>query len=154
MKPLSLKARALAILARREAGREELRRKLAPHAADAAELDALLDELAESGWQSDQRFAEMWVNSKSRTHGRLRLQQDLAARGVARETVAEFLPDAEAERLHAVAVLRKKFKAAPADAAERAKQMRFLSYRGFAADTVQAAVRQAWDEDAQDTFFA
>lgn len=146
----SLKARALAILARREAGREELRRKLAPHAADAAELDTLLDELTAQGWQSDRRFAEMWVNGKSRKHGRLRLQQDLAARGVARETAAAFLPDAEAELANAVAVLRKKFKTAPADAAERAKQMRFLAYRGFAADTVQRALRQAWTDTESD----
>lgn len=145
----SLKSRALEILARRETSRLELRRKLAPHAADEAELEQVLDEVAAANWQSDERFTEMWVNGKSRKHGRMRLQQELAAKGVDREMIRHYLPDAESELENAVNVLRKKFRQPAADAAERNKQMRFLIYRGFGNDTAQAALRQAWAEEAE-----
>jgi len=48
----SLKARALALLSRREYSRLELARKLAPHAQDRDALEALLDELAQQKWLS------------------------------------------------------------------------------------------------------
>ncbi|MBI3145525.1 MAG: recombinase RecX, partial [Pseudogulbenkiania sp.] len=54
----SLKARAVDLLSRREHSRRELERRLAPFADSAEQLAALLDELAERGWQSDNRFAE------------------------------------------------------------------------------------------------
>lgn len=45
-------------------------------------------------------------------------------------------------------VRRKKFRGKPGDAQERAKQMRFLEYRGFDAAQIRQALRQAaTDED-------
>lgn len=144
---ISLRARAMNLLSRREMSRLELQRKLAPHAENEDELNRVLDEFAERNWQSDERFAEMWVRSKSSKHGRLRLQQELAAKGIDRETIAENLPDRESELQHACEVLRKKFRQPATDFAEKQKQMRFMLYRGFGMDTVQAALKQAWLDD-------
>ena len=147
MKPeKSLRARALDILSRRETSRLELRRKLTPYAEDADELEAVLDEFAERNWQSDTRFAETLIASKSSKHGRLRLQQELAAKGVDEALIRQHLPSREAEREHAAEVLRKKFGQPAASFAEKQKQMRFLLYRGFDMDTVQAVMKIDWDE--------
>jgi regulatory protein len=66
---LSLRARALQYLARREYSRAELRKKLLPQvqadddfeqafdSSGSVNLDALLDDLAARGWLSDERAA-------------------------------------------------------------------------------------------------
>jgi regulatory protein len=55
------------------------------------------------------------------------------------------LRGSEVER--ARAVWRKKFGAPPADAAARAKQMRFLASRGFTGDTIQKVVSGGEDDE-------
>lgn len=148
MKPAkSLKTRALELLARREHSRQELQRKLAPHAENPAELEELLDELAQNGWQSDERYAEVLIRSKSAKHGSLRLQQELAANGIGSSTVKSLLPSREDEYANACAVLRRKFAEPAADFAEKQKQIRFMLYRGFDMDTVSAALKNAWDDE-------
>lgn len=150
MKPQkSLRTRALDILSRQETSRAELKRKLAPHAESEEELEQLLNELAERHWQSDERFAETYVHSKSRQHGRLRLQQALQAKGVSEDTVRSFLPDRDSELQTAMAVLRKKFKTPAADLKEKQKQARFLAYRGFDTDIIQTALKNGWNDDEE-----
>lgn len=143
----SLKSRALDYLSRREMSRLELYRKLAPYAQSEEELNAVLDEFAARNWQSDTRFAEAYINSKSHKHGVLRLKQALAAKGVDSEIMQDYLPDAHTECLHATEVLRKKFRQPARDYIEKQKQMRFLLYRGFDMNTVQTALKYAWAED-------
>lgn len=140
----SLRARALDILSRREISRAELKRKLAPYAESEEEIERVLAEFAERNWQSDERFTEAFVHSKSHRYGSLRLKQSLAAKGIDADTAREFLPDADNELQTAIAVLRKKFKSPAKDLKDKQKQMRFLMYRGFSADTVQSALKQAW----------
>ena len=148
--PPSLRQRALNILARREISRAELAKKLQPYCEDADELQTLLDDLAARHWQSDARYAEAYIHSKAPRHGHLRLYQTLSSRGVDEDIIRELMPDRVSETAHAVAVLLKKFKQAPADAAERYKHMRFLAYRGFDSDTVHRAMAQAWQDKAED----
>ena len=57
------------------------------------------------------------------------------------------MPRREDELRTAVAILRKKFRQSAADLKEKQKQARFLTYRGFDADTVQTALKTAWDEN-------
>jgi regulatory protein len=137
----SLATRALGHLARREHSRAELARKLAPHAGSAAELERLLDDLQARRLLSDRRFAEVLVRSRGDRFGAVRVRQELAARGVgaalAREAVG---PLAHSEFERAKAVWQRKFGAAAADLHERARQMRFLARRGFAADVIRRVV--------------
>lgn len=148
MKPeKSLRARAMDILSRREISRAELKRKLAPYAESEEEVENVLNEFAERQWQSDTRYAEAYIHSKSRQHGKLRLQQALAAKGVSDEIVRELMPAKDTELAAAIAVLRKKFKQPAADLQEKQKQMRFLAYRGFDMDIIQTAMKSSWQED-------
>ena len=127
----SLRARALDILARREVSRQQLYRKLAPYAEDPDELEAVLAEFAERNWQSDERYTEAYIHSKSQKHGTQRLKQALAAQGIDEALIREHLPDARAEQAHA-------------------NQLRFLVYRGFDLDTANHAVKHAWDDGDAD----
>lgn len=147
MKPkISLRGRAIAILARQEISRAELTRKLRPHVEENDDIESLLDELAERHWQSDARYAETYINSKSRIHGNLRLQQSLKQKGVKAELIADYLPNKAEQISNAVAVLQKKYRRPPFDLKEKHKYMHFLAYRGFSMDIINTAMHRAWEE--------
>lgn len=153
MKPeKSLRARAMDILSRQEISRSGLKRKLAPYAESEEELEKVLTEFAERNWQSDERYAEAYIHSKSRQHGTLRLKQALSAQGIDEDISRDMLPDRDSELQTALAVLRKKFKQPSTDLKEKQKQVRFLAYRGFSMDTIQTALKSSWDE-ADDSLF-
>lgn len=136
--PGSLRERALGLLARREHSRMELTRKLELAGFSTDEIAPLLDEFEEKNWLSDRRFAESYVADHRAKSGNIKLAYELRQRGVSNEIIELVLEeqhDSELER--AREVWRKKFKSAPADAAEKARQMRFLQSRGFAQETVK-----------------
>jgi regulatory protein len=137
----SLLARALGHLARREHSRAELGRKLAPYAESAEQLQRLLDELEKTKLLSDQRFTEVLTRSRGERYGAARVRQELLAHGIGAALVREAVGDlARTELQRARAVWRRKFETPPADAAERARQMRFLAQRGFAAEVIRRVV--------------
>jgi regulatory protein len=137
-RPLSpLRDRALAYLARREHTRQELANKLALAGYPGAAIEAQLDDLARRGLLSDERFAENYVASKQGRFGALKLTHDLRSRGVDESIVQMTLAaatDTELER--ARSVWNKRFGVPPANALEKAKQVRFLQNRGFSLGTI------------------
>jgi len=149
---LSLKARALRHLARREHSRAELERRLAPYAQDAPEatgaqqVAAVLDELAARGLLSDARAAESVLAGAGRRLGTRRIEQALHAKGLAPELVDDALAQARAtEYERALALWRRRFGTPPANLAERARQSRFLAGRGFDGELIRRLLRQAGD---------
>ncbi len=139
--PGALRERALGLLARREHSRLELRRKLADADLAPDTLDALLDDLAAAGLQSDQRYAESFVRSRvERGQGPLRIRQELRRRGVAAGLAERVLEEADVDwttRLREVR--RKRFgNAPPTDRREQARQARFLAQRGFPETAIRA----------------
>ncbi|OHX14423.1 recombination regulator RecX [Chromobacterium sphagni] len=142
----SLKARAVELLARREYSRRELVRRLAPFADSEDELNAVLDELAGSDWQSDQRFAQQFASSRGGKFGSRRLQQEMRQRGVADDTIREALSGQD-DLASARAQWQKKFGRLPADAAEKAKQYRFLAQRGFPGEVIRQVLAGGGDDD-------
>lgn len=155
----SLKSRALQLLAQRDQSRVELRRKLLRHARAAAaeavppddscstseaEVEALLDGLQANGLLSNERFVESRVHAREARFGNLRIRGELAQHGVAAPAeVARAL--AESELARAGAVRERRFATAPADAAERAAQCRFLAQRGFTPEVIHRLMRQLHD---------
>lgn len=136
--PGELRERALRYLARREHSRWELARKLEQAGFVTEEIAPLLDEFEEKNWLSDRRFAESWVADHQAKAGSVKLAYELRQRGVndaISEAVLRENRDNELER--AYAVWKKKFKVAPADESEKARQIRFLASRGFAATTIR-----------------
>ncbi|XHS79633.1 regulatory protein RecX [Burkholderiaceae bacterium UC74_6] len=166
--PLSLKARAIALLAQREHSSIELRRKLIRIArerdsklipdADASEpadpseeVDALLAWLRAQGYLNESRFVESRIHARSSRHGNLRIRQELAQHGLTPDAEQlEKLKDSEFER--ARSIWQRKFggaaqQAEPQEPAERARQMRFLVGRGFSSEVVRRVLRNPGAED-------
>ncbi|WP_035051910.1 recombination regulator RecX [Andreprevotia chitinilytica] len=146
-----LRNKALAYLARREYSRNELRQKLLVRIEDEADLlklDALLDDFEARGWLSDGRFAEQWVSSRASRYGPNRLRAELRQKGVDSEQIESAIAGTEEDELaRANAVWRRKFPNPPSDAAERAKQLRFLAARGFSLDVIYRIVGGEFDAD-------
>lgn len=145
---LSLKGRALRFLSMREHSRLELKRKLARHAEEGDDIDALLDFLEKNNWLSQERFAESLIHRKAGRYGNSRMLAELQSHGINGEALAELKPGlAESEIARAVDVWQRKFGTVAQDAAERSKQMRFLMARGFSSSAVRAALKGAPDDD-------
>ena len=133
----SLRSRALRLLARREHSREELRRKLAPKVEEGEDLDAVLDDLARRGWLSDARFAELTARAKAGRFGPIKLAHYLRSRGVDEESIAAGVRAAGDDGVARLeTVWKSRFKAAPVDEHDRARQVRFLQGRGFALEEI------------------
>ncbi len=122
------------LLAAREHSRVELRRKLLARRFADADIEQVLDDLAERGLQSDERFVEQYVAMRrNRGYGPLRIEAELGERGLAGALVDAWIDSRDPEWHETlVAVARRKFGAGPpADPAAMAKRVRFLQYRGF-----------------------
>jgi len=145
-KAMTIRQRALGFLARREYSRQELKRKLAPHAEDEAEVDALLEDFQKRGWLSEARFAEQIVHARRAKFGTQRIVQELREKGVGEEAIGAVLPELKDSELEtARAGGAKKVGQAPMDAREKARQVRFLASRGFRMDVIFRVLGQ--DED-------
>ena len=140
--PLDARKKAMDLLARREQTRGELLQKLdkAGFEPEIA-LDAV-QQLTDEGLQSDRRFAEAFVQSRYRAgKGPARIRAELRGKEIPGSMVDEVLSDFDGNWYAlAVEVREKKFGAAPAeDFTEKARQMRFLQYRGFDPDHIASA---------------
>lgn len=144
--PPSLKARAIAALARREHSRQSLLRKLSSPDQDPTDLHLVLDELESLGLLSDQRFAEAWVRHRGGRLGAARLRQELMEQGVAESLIEPALQASElSEAMRAYLVWQKRFGQPPASAEDRARQQRFLAQRGFGFDAFRAIERRGFE---------
>jgi regulatory protein len=150
--PGTLRERAIALLARRDYARTELRQRLlrGDHGAVArAEVDALLDELVALGYLSDERFAQTTVTRKSGSYSRRAIAEGLKAQGVASETVAEALAGAGVDDdVALLALWQRRFGRAPRDEREKARQVRFLQSRGFDLSAIFKLLRSLPGEEA------
>ena len=130
-------------LARREHSRDELMKNLDKAGFDAnTALDAI-EQLREDGLQSDRRFVEAFVLARiGQGKGPTRIRADLAQRGVRDPVIHEALSEADADwrELAKNARTRKFGSSQPIDFKDKARQMRFLQYRGFEPDQIRAAV--------------
>lgn len=104
-------------------------------------INETLDRLESDGLLDQSRFAESFVRSRAgKGQGPLRIRQELTQRGVASSTITECLSIEDWYGL-ARGVRNKKFgPAMPETYKERARQMRFLQYRGFDSDHINAAL--------------
>lgn len=144
----SLKGRALRLLGQREHSRLELERKLRPHEAEPGELARALDELQAKGFINEQRVLESVVHRRAPRLGAMRVRQELQAKGLAPEAVAQAVADLQGSEVErARGVWRRKFGVPAEDPKSRAKQMRFLAARGFGGDTIRRVVQGSDHDD-------
>jgi regulatory protein len=141
--PKAIRKKAMDFLARREYGCGELEKKLINAGYETAIVAEEVGRLASEGLQSDERFAESFIQSRiNQGKGPVRIRQDLKERGLGSAAIDSALSGCGAD-WHELAreVRRRKFGGAvPREFRERARQMRFLQYRGFDMPQIQAAV--------------
>src|SRR5450830_198331 len=137
--PVAVRRTAMDLLARREHGRVELTRKLRQRGASPEMIDTELDRLTEEGLLSESRYLESFVSYRARSgYGPLRIREELGQRGLQRTDIELALRESGInwhERLEDT--WRRKFAGhLPIDMRERAKQGRFLAYRGFSMEMI------------------
>jgi regulatory protein len=145
----TVEAAAVRLLARREHSTEELRRKLLTKGYPSEAVEPVIQKLAGKRLVSDERFTSTFVHHHARRgQGPVRIRAELRQQGIADSQVEEALRGAEVDWVQlAREVRRRKFGAAPPRSlGERAKQARFLQYRGFDAEQLRAAFREESSE--------
>lgn len=136
---VAIRRTAMDLLARREHGRVELTRKLRQRGACPEMIDVALDRLTEDNLLSESRYLESYISYRARSgYGPLRIREELNQRGLARSDIEQALRECGfnwQEQLEDT--WRRKFSGQlPEDARERARQGRFLSYRGYPLDMI------------------
>ena len=144
---VSLKGRALRLLSGREYSRTELERKLTPHEETPGQLAEVLNELQAKDFISEARVVESVINRRQAKMGAARIKQELLGKGLGKEVVLDAMASLKATELERARELwRRKFDGPAADAAGRAKQMRFLAARGFGGDVIGRVLRGGEEE--------
>lgn len=139
-------------LSNRELSRYELHQKLLAKDCDPDAVDALIEEFADKGYQSDERCAYMLIRESIRKgRGKIHIRQALKSAhialpdsldalieqaGIDSLTDGTALADVDGEkvdwlRLAVEARTRKYGDSIPTTPKEKARQLRFLQYRGF-----------------------
>lgn len=150
-KPLTgtrLRSYAFALLTKREYSKAELTAKLCLYAENPDEVNTLVDELSERQYQSDQRVAEAMLSSQLRKgKGPNRIKLAFKSKQLDTELITAELTDIDwAEEAYRLKV--KKFGLdVEKEPKLKAKQIRFLQYRGFEMDAIIKAVSRTADEE-------
>lgn len=151
-------------LSRREYGKAELKQKLIDKEQAPDKIDALLEEFEDKGYQSDYRTTLMLIRESIRKgRGRSHIKQEFYKKKIAipsnidelidmanteSEEFSEFVDDNEDSlidgvdwlKLAVMARVKKYGNTLPTEQKEKAKQLRFLQYRGFSSDICFAAL--------------
>jgi len=151
-------------LSRREYGKAELKQKLIDKEQELDKVDALLDEFEEKGYQSDYRTTLMLIRENIRKgRGRGRIKQEFYRKKIAMpgnidelidmahtesDEFSEFVDDdtdnlvdgVDWLKLAVIARTKKYGNDVPVEQKQKAKQLRFLQYRGFNTDICFAAL--------------
>ena len=127
-------------MARREHSCRELSAKLLSKGYEQTLVSETVAALQAQRLLSDERFTEALIRARrARGLGPVRIQQELQEKGIGDELIEaklDFSSDAWMDELDRVR--RKKFgDSLPGGIATRAKQTRFLQYRGFTLEQIQ-----------------
>lgn len=143
-----LRSYAFALLTRRDYSQAELIAKLNQYAINPDEVAKLVEELAVNNYQSDQRVAEQTLASQIRKgKGLQRIKQALKAKQLDEELITEELKEVDwLEQAYQLKV--KKFGIEVSkDQKIKAKQIRFLQYRGFDMSVIMKAIARTSDQE-------
>jgi len=131
------------MLARREHSQRELTKKLAGKGFEEADIELLLKEFVQLGWQSDQRFAESYGRSRLyKGFGPTRIQYELKERGVDTNINNVFDEQPDWQALLCELNAKKYGDLPPEDMKERAKRTRFFQHKGFTHDMIRQLFNQ------------
>ena len=143
-------AYAVALLARRDFSARELRQKLKERGYIENAIEPVVEELIATNKVNDERYGQNFVAYRARRgHGPARIRAALKSSGLSRGAIDDAVKGEEAPDFVALArtVWARKFgPKIPKDRKERARQARFLQYRGFSTDHIRAVLEGLPDE--------
>lgn len=147
--PQRVRSSAIALLARRDFASGELRRKLTHQGYAENLVTETIDELVAEGVLNDARYVENYVSYHAeRGEGPLRIEAELRELGVAADLIQSALDNGPDWKARAREVRIRRFGAdVPETWPQKAKQGRFLQYRGFSSDQIRAALGPDFDPD-------
>lgn len=138
-----LRSYAFAVLTRKEYSKAELIEKLATYAANREEVVNLVEELSNNNYQSDQRVAEIVLSSQKRKgKGPQRIKLALKNKKINSELIQEELKEIDWVEQAYQLKLKKFGSTVEKDPKLKAKQIRFLQYRGFDMDAIMKAINR------------
>jgi regulatory protein len=138
----SIQFSAMSYLAMREHSAYELQQKLLTKFEAPELILRVIDDLKARDLQSDSRFSEAFVKMRMRQgKGPVRIQHELKEKRVGSELVIASVDETSSVWDELARDVRcKRFgEAPPIDHRDKAKQQRFLQYRGFSIPQIQAA---------------
>ena len=132
--------KALDLASRREHSRHELMYKLNKRFPETIPIiEEVLDKLALNNILDDERFAEMYLNSRARKgFGPKKIEMELYSKKVDSLLVGNAIEAYESWTENAENQLKKKFKGVkPTDYQSKMKQKQFLFNRGFSSEIIE-----------------
>ncbi|MDQ2075417.1 regulatory protein RecX [Marinimicrobium sp. ABcell2] len=136
----SLRFSAMNCLARREHSAEELRQKLRRRCDDENLIEQVVAQLRKDKLQCDERYAEAFMTMRIRQgKGPVRIAQELRQKGVSEELLSALLDPSDSLWWDLAREVRERRFGGerPESPKDKAKQMRFLQYRGFTSDQIR-----------------
>jgi regulatory protein len=135
---------AVTLLARRDYSTHELKKKLAERGYNEHAREVVVDDLESMGKMNNERYGQNVVAYRARRgHGPARIRNELKKSGLSRSDIDAAVKSEDAPDFLALARsirIRKFGPEIPKDRKERAKQARFLQYRGFSNDHIRAVL--------------
>jgi regulatory protein len=140
---------ALDALARRDYATEDMRKKLLDKGFESAVVGALLEQLHKEKLLDDRRYVENFVILHAeRGQGPMRVRRDLQKMGLPGPLVEDTVDAYPDWLLHLKKARQKKFGSEPpTDYADRQRQARFLSHRGYTVSQIRLTVGADIDLD-------
>ena len=132
--------KALDLVSRREHSRHELKQKLNKRFPETMPIiEEALDKLAINNILDDERFAEMYLNSRARKgFGPKKIEMELYSKKVDSIFIYNAIEAYESWTENAENELKKKFKGVePTDYKSKMKQKQFLFNRGFSTQIIE-----------------
>jgi regulatory protein len=132
--------KALDLVSRREHSRHELMQKLNKRFPDTMPIiEEALDKLIANKILDDERFAEMYLNSRARKgFGPKKIEMELYSKKVDSFLIANAIEAYESWNENAENELKKKFKGIqPTDYQSKMRQKQFLFNRGFSSQIIE-----------------
>jgi regulatory protein len=137
------------LLARRDHACGELAARLRERGFDAAVIETLVAELRDRRLLDDERYAGHFVAyHRARGQGPMRIRRELDQLGVDSTLIEAALESAGDWRALARSVRTRRFGSKlPASWPDKARQARFLQYRGFSSDHIRSALGSDFEAD-------
>ncbi len=139
----AIKKTSIDYLSRREHSSQELLEKLSNKGGETSDIYEILEWLQERNLQSDERFTENFINSRlTKGHGPVKIVAELKGKGINISQNDLGLEQSEWIKMAQKAREKRFGKEIPTDNNSKAKQIRFLQYRGFSFDQVKCALNE------------